>query len=363
MPDLDCQCDIELLLSACNHPYTVHDTDAARRARKKVDEWQEQQKICEQLIEKKGYEIVRGVEMDETTGLGFSVVAPPKGSDAPIVLAFRGTAPQHKADMEQNKKIVWQGETDKTYRDRGYNAYLKVRKEYPNNRIIITGHSLGGHLAQDVALRAMAEKNEENFLVRTFNSVGVDIKKYKAMLHLKPHLTDYFANYRLAGDLVSRFRKLVGQVFTFPMKENSPIKAHLLLSFNDALSDQVKRTSLKKEDVVSQLKEFVYGNVASYESRVHSQFFSEHRKGAKKLAFLIKSVAGIKSELDRPMPNWELIRQDANLLRQAVKLMTHNEKNSKLLQRVKDISKAVDKAYEYVYVHELEKAPFSHGAL
>ena len=74
MPGVGCQCDIELLLSACNHPYTVHDSVA-----------------------------------------------------------------------------------DETYRNRAYNAYLKIRSDHPNSRIIITGHSLGGHLAQEVALHAMAE--------------------------------------------------------------------------------------------------------------------------------------------------------------------------------------------------------------
>jgi len=69
------------------------------------------------------------------------------------------------------------------------NFYEKIKKEYPNQKIILTGHSLGGSLAQIVGSETGAQ-------TVTFNAYGTRGIKYNAKY------IDNITNYGNAHDLV-----------------------------------------------------------------------------------------------------------------------------------------------------------------
>ena len=116
-----------------------------------------------------------------------------------IIIAYRGTD-----SIDDLKSDVWLAMTGLPYRKKLSDAlafYTKIQDANPNSTIILTGHSLGGHIATYVGMKISAENT--NFMVRTFNSAPTSFKKI--LNFMKYHNNDLykFANYTMQYDVVS----------------------------------------------------------------------------------------------------------------------------------------------------------------
>ena len=80
------------------------------------------------------------------------------------------------------------------------------------NNIILCGHSLGGGLAQFAAAT-----QEETIQAYCYNSAGL-VGAYNAIKNLLPIKNIY--HFRLRNDIVSRFGKLIGEVYTIEYPKN-----------------------------------------------------------------------------------------------------------------------------------------------
>ena len=80
-----------------------------------------------------------------------------------IVISFRGTEPTDKGDIINDGQMGL-NRLPSQYVD-AHNFYLQVKSNFPNKKIVFTGHSLGGALAQLMG----AETGNETV---TFNAYG-----------------------------------------------------------------------------------------------------------------------------------------------------------------------------------------------
>lgn len=144
-----------------------------------------------------GYKPVSKLEDPET---GLRVVAYQKKND--IIVAYCGT--NDEKDFVSDAQMAM-NEVPEQY-EKANQFYLDTVAKNPNASVILTGHSLGGSLAQLVASR-----HKETSAV-TFNAFGI-----KSILdNPKTHAKDYFQdnknsfNYIIMGDPVSNSTKHVG---------------------------------------------------------------------------------------------------------------------------------------------------------
>ncbi len=92
---------------------------------------------------------------DSSKGLGFDIYIEEKSiasNNTRLVIAFRGTENTSPKDWVYANIYVPLPFHDSQY-DEAYNAVKKIKKIYPNHKIITTGHSLGGALAINSSLR------------------------------------------------------------------------------------------------------------------------------------------------------------------------------------------------------------------
>ena len=78
----------------------------------------------------------------------------PQDGQSPLIISFRGT--KTKGDILSDIRLGVLGVVAKDLRDAAFHYYQQIREANPHREIIITGHSLGGHLAHYVAARAYA---------------------------------------------------------------------------------------------------------------------------------------------------------------------------------------------------------------
>ena len=98
-----------------------------------------------------------------------------------------------------------------------------LREKYPNKKIIICGHSLGGGLGQFAAIPFA-----NNVEAYCFNSAGQFHDTLKILKRISYQNTN-IKHVRLNNDWVSMFGKLYGDIYTIPFNENC-YKSHLIKS-------------------------------------------------------------------------------------------------------------------------------------
>ena len=94
------------------------------------------------------HELKKFAQVEKTpTGFGVRVyeISPP-GAELYVAIAFRGTNFEELHDWTRGNL------TDRQYEE-GHQVFKAVRKDYPNHRIVLTGHSLGAAIASYISLR------------------------------------------------------------------------------------------------------------------------------------------------------------------------------------------------------------------
>ena len=135
--------------------------------------------------EPNGYKLM----MVSTLHNGFYACVLKKGND--IVIAYRGTELNDGQDIKNDYVMWWRHK----FPSQAYTAlrvYDYVKKEYPNCSITVTGHSLGGSLAQIVGAI-------KNVTAVTFNAFGTkNLIDEKYQIH-----ADKITNYCNPDDFVA----------------------------------------------------------------------------------------------------------------------------------------------------------------
>lgn len=161
-----------------------------------------------------GWKPIERLDDDKT---GLRVVAYKKKKD--IFVAYCGTNDRKDfvSDMQMAKGQVPE------QLEAGFDFYNKIVEENPNHNVMVTGHSLGGSLAELVAC-----KSKDTTAV-TFNSFGVEnIIKDKPQTEFRNNKNVY--NYIIEGDPVSNSAKHIGQTMRIP---KTAVNNHSIANFLD----------------------------------------------------------------------------------------------------------------------------------
>ena len=136
---------------------------------------------------------IDGAENLTNDGSGFDAKAY-RDKDGTIVIAYRGTDVLSPADWWNNAKQAL-GFKSRQYTDAAQFAQ-RVKDQYPNSNIMITGHSLGGGLAAVGAAAIGAP-------AITFNAAGVHPDTFSRLnLHIDS-LESQIVNYRVKGEVLT----------------------------------------------------------------------------------------------------------------------------------------------------------------
>jgi len=82
------------------------------------------------------------------------------------ILAVRGTRPTNISDLISDEQILVGANVNRS--DKIEKVYLKLREQNPNSKITLTGHSLGGYVAKDIA-------DKYEFKDKKLDMVGFDV--------------------------------------------------------------------------------------------------------------------------------------------------------------------------------------------
>lgn len=282
--------------SNCTIGLLVHASQAAYRIKKdNLIDPAYSEAYAQTLVDiaEQGYSIADSIAPLASKGTGKTSLAAvcltPQDEHSPLIISFRGT--KAGSDVISDIRLSTFGVVEKDFRDAAFEFYLKMRITYPGREIVLTGHSLGGHLAQYVATKAY---NTDPYLVsnpvvqvRTFNTAPINTE-HSSIFRSHRHLLAQFVNYRLSPDVISDlpFQHYYGNTFVLPCNKGvlashpmGAIKQYLpaeILSQTVGSSDN----STKKQDM---LVELMRGVVFSYQCRVEGQFFSRFRAGVRNL--------------------------------------------------------------------------------
>lgn len=249
------------------------------------------------------YAITKSVTPKSNKGSGLSPLTAlclePADKNKPIIIAFRGT--NSSEDLVSDLHLSIAGVVEQQFRQSAFNFYSEVKAQNPNREIVLTGHSLGGHLAQYVFARAYDEDkalvHSELLQARTFNTAPITtthdsvLKKY--------NLEHLVVNYSVFNDIVSKLEGIgqhyFGNNFSFYSNHNA-YEAHPMGAILEALPADIKNLAVgTSENTVTKnlLIEQIYGVLYSYECRVNNQYFSSFRAGAINLKHMQNDLPGI----------------------------------------------------------------------
>ena len=142
-----------------------------------------------------------------------------------IIVAYRGTQMNYKDMFADVNIIVGNHHNIKRFTE-AYLFYQIIRKNYPNKKIILTGHSLGGSLALHV-------HNITNCDTIVFNpAVGLDsnYKDYLVKVRKKSNNKhENLTTHKIKGDVISMFSGGYGKVYEhiLPIKLQNIWPKHL----------------------------------------------------------------------------------------------------------------------------------------
>jgi len=130
------------------------------------------------VVARNGYAVDRRLEKGELA----ATVYRHKHGDRPVVLAFQGT--NSAQDMVQNAQAWLLGKRHPQYRD-AYRIFHETFRQYPEQNIVVTGHSLGGALTRMLWAGAVADealRRRVQFVA--FNAPAVEAGLYQTRRRL-----------------------------------------------------------------------------------------------------------------------------------------------------------------------------------
>ena len=204
----------------------------------------------------------RVIDFNENKKTGFYADVLSNGND--IIIAYRGTESGQdiRNDVAMAKSKIPAQAID------AIRIYDKVKREHPNSDIVVTGHSLGGSLAEIVS-------GIRGNLAVTFNAYGVgDMFKNKNALK-----EDNVVNYVNEYDAVSMVngQNHIGEIFAVSKKTNGFIDNHRAENIGDLSKrvqktpEDIKETTQRIHPNSSQIKDIISGKIIqNYESRRNS---------------------------------------------------------------------------------------------
>lgn len=346
-PNKKSKCTINFLISAAQAPYRVGKVNVIN-----PNDNPSNPELLRNIAEH-GYEIVKSITPVRSEGSGQSPLAAvclkPQDPDGPLVISFRGT--HTMGDVFSDLRVVTGGIVEKKFRAAAFEFYQQVRKENPGREIILTGHSLGGHLAQYVATKAYNTDTELQtnpvVQVRTFNTAPADTT-HNAVFNRFPKILAQFVNYRLAPDAISNLplQKYTGNTFVF-RSEKGTLDSHKLGTMREQLPAEIlsqevtAHSSADKKQTM--LVELIKGVQYSYQCRVEGQFFSRFRAGAKNMAEMQKVFPDIIDTIEKGEYAEAALKIEAlkgklngNVSKQIVELLLQKTEACKVSQQTQD---------------------------
>ncbi len=359
------KCNVNLLIMASESAYRVKKGDKVTPENEKSLEKKEAYKNMLTDMQTQGYKIEKGISPESSGGSGktqlaATVIVPLEKDDkGPIIIAFRGT--KTAEDMKSDIRLTTQGEVGTEFRDDAFKFYEKTKAKYPDREIILTGHSLGGHLAQYVATRAYNEDlnlcKKPNLQVRTFNTAPIDTP-HAEVFKKNPEIEANFTNYRTSSDVVSNIpmTKSYGNIFSFYCKKTAA-KAHSLGSLRKTLPEEVLNQEVGSTKTNSshhnKVSEQVKGSFSAYQCRVKGQFFSKHRQGSQNLNII---------ESGQPLIMKAIDNKDYSEAKRIIKILknsTSGTESSKLLDKLEQDVTMLNKTQKETLTTNLESEAIS----
>lgn len=290
MPGKKSKCNIKMLMIAANAAYYLRKNNLINSK----DSEAHKQSLRD--IKHHAYKISKTITPKYNHGRGENSLSAlclqPKSLKSPIIISFRGTADLQ--DLIDDSRIVLTGVTRKSLRDAAFNFYKDIRNKHPDREIILTGHSLGGHLAQYVGIKAYGTQTESShsalLQVRTFNTAPISTS-HERIFKQHPELLKQFAHYRLETDVISNssLHRYVGNTFVFKCKEKA-VFAHTMGALETYLPKEIQEQEVGSNTIHhkdhNSLIEFTRGFLSSYQCRIEGQFFSQYRAGRQNLEHL-----------------------------------------------------------------------------
>jgi hypothetical protein len=225
------------------------------------------------------------------TGLT-AVCLVPTDSDNPIIIAYQGTEFGNVKDIMADYHIAIYHEVNHDLKAEANAFFNKMAKLHKGREIIITGHSLGGNLAQEVGLTAILAGMKGVF-VRTFNSAPITTQKGKNIEEYDASKLNHVANYRLSSDKISAalsgFYNWYGDIYSFYTKKFffSRESSHLVGTMKNEIPEDIQRLQVggsgSKTAGAARLQEQIFCMQKSYECRIDRRWFSWRNAGKKNL--------------------------------------------------------------------------------
>lgn len=180
------------------------------------------------------------IERQENDGIDFAyaVFSRDDGSDLDeIVISFRGT---------DSGRDVWSGTLTNAQGDAGLALFDRIRDQFPDNRIVVTGHSQGGGIATHVTLN---REEVTGYFFNTsprFRRLGGDIKndRYSIVEHGDP-----LKLLRIFGREPTQLYTSIGCTRGGPFSQHSAKNLAICLTRIASWERQTARDSLRRNDL------------------------------------------------------------------------------------------------------------------